>query len=52
MLAMREARRADIMWTGEEIKTYDQLKKRTAELQKNIPGYVKEIIESHLKNAP
>ena len=51
-IAMREARRADIMWTGEEIKTYDQLKKRTAELQKNIPGYVKEIIEGHLKNAP
>ncbi len=46
---MREARRADIMWTGGEIKTYDQLKKRTAELQKNIPGYVKEIIEAHLK---
>lgn len=51
-VAMREARRADIMWTGEEIKTYDQLKKRTAELQKNIPGYVKEIIEAHLKNEP
>lgn len=51
-VAMREARRADIMWTGEEIKTYDQLKKRTAELQKNIPGYVKEIIEAHLKGAP
>lgn len=51
-VAMREARRADIMWTGEEIKTYDQLKKRTAELQKNIPGYVKEIIEAHLKNGP
>ena len=48
---MREAR-PRIMWTGEEIKTYDQLKKRTAELQKNIPGYVKEIIEAHLKNAP
>ena len=45
-------RRADIMWTGAEVKAYDQLKKRTAELQKNIPGYVKEIIEAHLKNAP
>lgn len=49
-VAMREARRADIMWTGKEIKTYDQLKNRTAELQKNIPGYVKEIIEAHLKD--
>jgi hypothetical protein len=51
-VAMREARRADIMWTGDEVQTYDRLKERTAELQKNIPGYVKEIIEAHLKNAP
>lgn len=51
-VAMREARRADIIWTGDEVKTYDRLKKRTEKLQKNIPGYVKEIISAHLKNAP
>lgn len=48
-VAMREARRADILWIGAEVESYDKLKRRTLELQKNIPGYVKEIIEMHLK---
>ena len=48
-VAMREARRADILWTGAEVESYDKLKRRTLELQKNIPDYVKEIIEIHLK---
>lgn len=47
-VAMRQARRTDIMWTGEEISVYDRLKKRTLELQKDIPGYIKEIIEKHV----
>lgn len=47
-VAMRQARRADIMWTGDEISIYDRLKKRTIELQKDIPGYIKEIIEKHV----
>jgi len=49
-VAMREARRADILWTGAEVESYERLKKRTLALQKNIPGYVKEIIEQHLKS--
>jgi predicted DNA-binding protein len=40
------------MWTGAEIETYERLKKQTQELQQYIPGYVKEIIEAHLKNTP
>jgi site-specific DNA-adenine methylase len=47
-VAMREARRADILWTGAEVESYERLKKRTLELQKNIPAYVKEIVEQHL----
>jgi hypothetical protein len=47
-VAMRQARRVDIMWTGEEISVYDRLKKRTLELQKDIPAYIKEIIEKHV----
>jgi hypothetical protein len=46
---MRETRRADILWTGAEVESYDKLKRRTLELQKNIPSYVKAIIEMHLK---
>ena len=49
-VAMREARRADILWTGLEVESYERLKRRTLELQKNIPAYVKEIIEQHLKS--
>ena len=47
-IAMRQARRVDILWYGDEIAVYDRLKKRTLELQKDIPKYVKEIIEKHL----
>jgi hypothetical protein len=50
--AMRPLRRTDIMWTGAEVETYERLKKQTQELQKHIPGYVKEIIKAHLKNTP
>jgi hypothetical protein len=46
---MRQVRRADIIWTGEEIRTYEQLRRRTQELQKDIPEYIKEIVEKHLK---
>jgi len=48
-IAMREARRVDIMWIGDEIAAYERLKQRTLELQKDIPKYIKEIIEKHIK---
>lgn len=47
-VAMRQIRRTDIMWTGEEVSVYDRLRKRTMELQKDIPAYIKEIIERHV----
>lgn len=47
-IAMRDARRMDIMWTGQEVEVYDKLKKRTAELQQDMPAYVKKIIEKNL----
>jgi len=47
-IAMRQARRVDIMWSGQEVSVYDRLKKRTMELQKDIPKYIKEIIEKNL----
>lgn len=49
-IAMRQIRRADIMWTENEVAVYEKLKQRTLQLQKNIPGYVKEIVEEHLKS--
>lgn len=47
-IAMQQVRRMDIMWTGKEIPAYDRLRKRTIELQKELPAFVKEIIEKHL----
>ena len=49
-VAMRQIRRADIVWTESEVEIYEKLKQRTLQLQKNVPGYVKEIIEQHLKS--
>lgn len=48
-VAMRQIRRADILWVESEVEIYEKLKQRTLQLQKNIPGYVKEIVEQHLK---
>ena len=47
-VAMRQARRADILWTEQEIQDYERLKCRTIQLQKNIPAYVKEVLAKHL----
>ncbi|MGD0090130.1 MAG: HNH endonuclease signature motif containing protein [Planctomycetota bacterium] len=47
-IALRPIRRLDIMWTGDEVRTYDRLKKRTEELQQEMPAYVKKIIEKNL----
>lgn len=49
-VAMRESRRADILWNEHEIADYERLKQRTVQLQKNIPSYVKEIIAQHLRS--
>ncbi|MBI3320481.1 MAG: hypothetical protein HYZ89_07860 [Candidatus Omnitrophica bacterium] len=48
-VAIRPVRRADILWSEEEVADYELLKQKTEQLQKNIPGYVKEIVKEHLK---
>ena len=47
-IAMRPVRRLDIMWTGDDVEVYDRLKKKTEELQQEMPAYVKKIIEKNL----
>lgn len=47
-IAMRPARRLDIMWMGAEVAVYDRLKKKTEELQQDMPAYVKKVIERNL----
>jgi hypothetical protein len=47
-VAMRQARRTDIMWEGDEVTVYERLRQRTIELQKDIPAFIKEIIEKYV----
>jgi len=47
-VALQQVRRVDILWSGDEVSSYDQLRKRTLELQKDMPKFIKEIIKQHL----
>jgi hypothetical protein len=47
-IAMRQARRLDILWTDAEVVVYDRLKKKTEELQQEMPAYVKKLIKRNL----
>lgn len=47
-IAMRQIRRVDIIWSEDEVNVYEDLKKRTQKLQKNIPDFIKEIIKKNL----
>lgn len=47
-IAMRQIRRADILWAEDEVNIYDRLKERTLELQKDLPAYIKQLIEQHV----
>jgi hypothetical protein len=44
-VAMQQVRRLDLMWHGEEIVQYEKLKAKACKTGKDIPGFVKEIIE-------
>ncbi|MCL4502236.1 MAG: HNH endonuclease [Deltaproteobacteria bacterium] len=48
-IAMRQIRRVDIIWSEDEVNIYEKLKKRTQELQKDIPEFIKDIIKEHLE---
>ncbi len=45
---MQDIRSVDIIWSGEEVEEYNRLKRKTEQLQQDIPSYVKEIIKKHV----
>lgn len=47
-IAMRQIRRIDLVWQGDEVATYDKLRAQSIRLQKEIPAFVKQIIEAEL----
>lgn len=44
-VAMRQIRRVDLLWEGDDVEIYERLKQRSISLQKEISELVKEIIE-------
>jgi hypothetical protein len=44
-VAMQQLRRIDLMWQGENIEIYEKLKQQAVRLNKEIPEFIKEIIE-------
>ncbi len=48
-IAMRQIRRLDLIWQGDEIDIYEKLKAEAHSLEKEIPLFVKEIIEKEVR---
>ena len=48
-IAMRQVRRIDLIWRGENVEIYERLKQQAASLNKEIPEFIKEIIEREIR---
>jgi hypothetical protein len=48
-IAMRDIRRLDLLWTGEEVADYEILIKEAAKVQQDAREYVKSVLRSQLK---
>jgi hypothetical protein len=48
-VAMRQIRRVDLVWQGEEVAQYDKLKADSAKSGLEIPQFVKEVLAKVLK---
>ncbi|MBG1264871.1 HNH endonuclease [Nostoc commune] len=48
-IAMRQVRRIDLIWQGENVEIYERLKQQAISLNKEIPELIKEIIEREIK---
>lgn len=48
-IAMRQVRRVDLIWQEENVEIYERLKQQAASLNKEIPEFIKEIIEREIR---
>ncbi len=48
-IALRETRRLDLVWEGDEVKTYQRLKRKAQEARAEMPSYVKRVISQHVE---
>lgn len=46
---MRQIRRLDLIWQGEKIEIYEKIKAEVTSLEKEIPSFVKEILEREMR---
>ena len=46
---MRQIRRVDLVWQGEEVAQYDKLKSDAAKSGVEIPQFVKEVLAKVMK---
>jgi hypothetical protein len=47
---MRQIRRLDLIWQGNEVEKYEMLKEEATTQRKEIPEFIKEIIEREIDN--
>lgn len=48
-IAMRQLRRVDLLWQGDEVEQYESLKEKAIAYEKDMPEFIKEIINNELK---
>ena len=48
-VAMRDIRRLDIMWSGEEVRDYESLRDEAEGNDEALPVFVKNVLRSHLE---
>lgn len=48
-IAMRDIRRLDLIWSGEEVADYEILIEEAAKVQEKAPEYVKNVLRNHFK---
>lgn len=46
-VAMQEIRRLDIVWLGDEVSEFDQLRQQAAKESRDVPDYVKRVLRCH-----
>lgn len=49
-IAMRDIRRLDLLWSGEEVAEYEILIKEVNGVKEDAPEYVKNVLRDHFKN--
>ncbi|MBN3938677.1 HNH endonuclease [Nostoc sp. NMS9] len=50
-VAIQQVRRIDLMWQGDNIEIYEKLKQQAVRLNKEIPEFIKEIIEREIRQS-